>query len=96
MAKAALHQMTRTLAAEWAEDGVRVNAIAPWYVRTRRTSALLAEPDYYEAVVERTPMRRVGEPEEIAAAVAFLCLPAASYITGQCLAVDGGFSTFGF
>lgn len=96
MTKAALQQMTRNLACEWAEDGIRVNAVAPWYIRTRRTSALLSDPDYYEQVVERTPMRRIGEPEEVAAAVGFLCLPAASYITGECIAVDGGFLRHGF
>jgi len=96
MSKAALHQMTRNLAAEWADDGVRVNAVAPWYIRTRRTSGKLSNPDYLDEVLERTPLGRVGEVEEVAAAVAFLCLPAASYITGQCLAVDGGFTHYGF
>ena len=94
--KAALHQLTRNLACEWAGDGIRVNSVAPWYIRTRRTSPLLADPDYLDQVLERTPMGRVGEPEEVAAAVAFLCLPAASYITGECIAVDGGFLRFGF
>ncbi|MET0656030.1 MAG: SDR family oxidoreductase [Pseudoxanthomonas sp.] len=96
MTKAALQQLTRNLAVEWAEDGVRVNAVAPWYIRTRRTSGKLADADYYEEVIDRTPMRRIGEPEEVAAAVAFLCLPAASYITGECIAVDGGFLRYGF
>src|SRR3546814_2291927 len=72
MSKAAMHQMTRNLAVEWAEDGVRVNAVAPWYIRTRRTSGKLADPDYLDEVLLRTPMGRVGEPEEVAAAVAFL------------------------
>ena len=96
MSKAALHQMTRNLAVEWAEDGIRVNAVAPWYIRTRRTSGKLADPDYLDEVLMRTPMGRIGEPEEVAAAVAFLCLPAASYITGECIAVDGGFLRYGF
>ena len=96
MTKAALHQLTRNLACEWAEDGVRVNAVAPWYIRTRRTSESLAQPEYYEEVIARTPMRRIGEPEEVAAAVAFLCLPASSYVTGECIAVDGGFLRYGF
>jgi len=96
MTKAALHQLTRNLAVEWAEDGIRVNSVAPWYIRTRRTSAPLADPDYYDEVIARTPMRRIGEPEEVAAAVGFLCLPAASYITGECIAVDGGFLRYGF
>lgn len=96
MSKAAMQQMTRNLAVEWAEDGIRVNAVAPWYIRTRRTSPKLADPDYLDEVLLRTPMARIGEPQEVAAAVAFLCLPAASYITGQCLAVDGGFSQYGF
>ncbi|WP_407908255.1 SDR family oxidoreductase [Lysobacter claricitrinus] len=96
MAKAALHQMTRNLAIEWADDGVRVNSVAPWYIRTRRTSSKLSDPDYLDDVLVRTPLGRVGEPEEVAAAVAFLCLPAAGYITGECIAVDGGFLRYGF
>ena len=96
MSKAALHQLTRNLAVEWAGDGVRVNAVLPWYIRTRRTSTVLADADYLEAVLDRTPMARIGEPEEVAAAIAFLCLPASSYVTAQCLAVDGGFLNYGF
>lgn len=96
MSKAAMHQMTRNLAVEWAEDGIRVNAVAPWYIRTRRTSGALADPDYLDEVLLRTPLGRIGEPEEVAAAVAFLCLPAASYVTGECIAVDGGFLRYGF
>lgn len=96
MSKSALHQMTKNLACEWAEDGVRVNAVAPWYIRTRRTSDALSQPEYFDEVIARTPMRRIGEPEEVAAAVAFLCLPAASYVTGECIAVDGGFLRYGF
>ena len=96
MSKAALHQMTRNLAVEWAEDGIRVNAVAPWYIRTRRTSGPLSDPDYLDDVLLRTPMGRIGEPEEVAAAVAFLCLPASAYITGECIAVDGGFLRHGF
>jgi tropinone reductase I len=96
MSKAAMHQMTRNLAVEWAEDGVRVNCVAPWYIRTRRTSDKLADPDYLDEVLLRTPLGRIGEPEEVAAAVAFLCLPASSYVTGECIAVDGGFLRYGF
>ena len=94
--KAALHQLTKNLACEWASDGIRVNSVAPWYIRTRRTSNALAVPEYLDEVLERTPMGRIGEPEEVAAAVAFLCMPAASYITGECISVDGGFMRYGF
>ena len=96
MAKAAIAQLTRNLACEWAEDGIRVNAVAPWYIRTQRTEGPLADADYLDDVLARTPMGRIGEPEEVAATIAFLCLPASSYVTGECIAVDGGFLRYGF
>ena len=89
-------QLTRNLACEWAADGIRVNSVAPWYIRTQRTEGPLADLDYLDEVLARTPLERIGEPEEVAAAVAFLCMPAASYITGECIAVDGGFLRNGF
>lgn len=96
MTKAAMIQLTKNLSVEWANDNIRVNAIAPWYIRTPLADAVLQNNVYLNEVLNRTPMGRIGEPEEVAAAAAFLCMPAASYITGQCLAVDGGFSVFGF
>lgn len=96
MSKAAIVQLTKNLACEWAPDGIRVNCVAPWYIRTQRSEAALTNSDYLEEVLSRTPMGRIGEPEEVAAAVAFLALPCASYITGECIAVDGGFSRYGF
>ena len=95
MSKAAVVQMTRSLAAEWAKDGIRVNAVAPWYIRTPLAQPVLNDPVRLSAILARTPAGRIGEPAEVAAATAFLCMPAASYITGQCLAVDGGFSVAG-
>lgn len=96
MSKAAIVQMTKNLACEWAPDGIRVNCVAPWYIRTQRSEVALTDSEYLEEVLARTPMGRIGEPEEVAAAVAFLALPCASYITGECIAVDGGFSRYGF
>ncbi|MGZ5475580.1 MAG: SDR family oxidoreductase [Thermoanaerobaculia bacterium] len=95
MSKAAVIQMTRSIAAEWAKDGIRVNAVAPWYIRTPLAEPVLKDPARLAAIISRTPLGRVGEIEEVAGLTAFLCLPAASYITGQCIAVDGGFSVGG-
>lgn len=96
MSKAALIQMTRNLACEWAADGIRVNAVAPWYIRTPLAEQVLADETYREQVLARTPMGRIGDPSEVAGVVAFLCMPRAGYVTGQCLAVDGGFTVYGF
>ncbi|OWP64383.1 tropinone reductase [Hymenobacter amundsenii] len=96
MTKAALVQLTRNLAVEWAGLNIRVNCVAPWYIRTPLAETVLKNDDFRNSVIGRTPMGRVGEPEEVAAAAAFLCLPAAAYITGQTLAVDGGFTVNGF
>ena len=96
MTKAALIHLSRYWAVEWAADGIRVNAVAPWYIRTPLTEGVLSNEAYYHEVVGRTPMNRVGTPEEVAHAVTFFCMPASSYVTGQCLAVDGGFTQYGF
>ncbi len=88
--KAALVQLTKNLAVEWAEHGIRVNAVAPWYIKTPLVNHLLEDKDFLSEVHERTPMKRVGEPHEVADLVSFFCMPAASYITGQWVAVDGG------
>ena len=96
MSKAAMTQLTRNLAVEWAGNRIRVNMVAPWYTRTPLVEPLWENRDYYNEVLDRTPLGRIAEPEEVAAVVVFLCLPAASYVTGQCISVDGGFMIYGF
>ncbi len=96
MTKAAMIQMTRNLAVEWASLGVRVNAVAPWYIDTPLARQVLEDDGFRSAVLSRTPMGRIGEPEEVATVVAFLCMPGSGYVTGQCLAIDGGFAVNGF
>ncbi|MDQ3020659.1 MAG: SDR family oxidoreductase [Bacteroidota bacterium] len=96
MSKAALIHFTKYLAVEWAKDFIRVNAVAPWYIRTSLTEPVLNDPDKFEKILARTPMNRVGEPEEVASVIAFLSMPAASYVTGECISVDGGFLKYGF
>lgn len=89
--KAAVIQLSRNLAAEWAEYGIRVNTVSPWYTATEMAAPVLADPERLNLILSRTPLGKVGQPEDIAAAVAFLCMDKAGHITGQNLAVDGGF-----
>ena len=89
--KGALVNMTRALAVEWAPHRIRVNAVAPTYVRTEFIAPLLAQPELMAKVEAMTPLGRMAEPEEVAAAIHFLASPAASMITGHTLPVDGGF-----
>jgi NAD(P)-dependent dehydrogenase (short-subunit alcohol dehydrogenase family) len=89
--KGAIVNMTRALAVEWAPNGLRVNAVAPTYVRTDLTAQILKDPELVARIEAMTPMRRLAEPHEVAAAIAFLVSPAAAIITGHVLAVDGGF-----
>ncbi len=96
MSKAALDQLTRNLSVEWAEDNIRVNSIAPWYIDTPLVEHLMKDEKYYNAVIERTPMKRIGKPREVASLAAYLCMEESSYITGQIIAVDGGFTVNGF
>ncbi|XP_028757138.1 tropinone reductase homolog At2g29260, chloroplastic [Neltuma alba] len=94
--KGAINQLTKNLACEWAKDNIRCNAVAPWYIRTSMVEQVLSNEEYLEEVYSRTPLRRLGDPAEVSSLVAFLCLPASSYITGQIICVDGGMTVNGF
>jgi 3-oxoacyl-[acyl-carrier protein] reductase len=94
-AKAGLVQLMKTLAVAWSKYGIRANAVAAGLIRTRQTAAFAEQPELTAPVLARTPLRRLGEPADIANAVLFLTSGAACYITGQTLAVDGGFSISG-
>jgi len=91
-AKAGVVQMTKTLAAAWASEGIRVNAVAPGLVRSNMTARIQGLPDLTRRDFERIPLARWGTAEDVAPAVLFLASPAARFITGQTLPVDGGYS----
>lgn len=90
--KAGVEQLTRSLAIAWADDGIRVNAIAPGFIVTEQSARARQDPAFTSAVEARTPMRRWGQPDDIAGAALFLASDAAAFITGICLPVDGGYS----
>jgi NAD(P)-dependent dehydrogenase (short-subunit alcohol dehydrogenase family) len=89
--KGAVVNMTRAFAVEWAREKIRVNAVAPTWVRTGFIQPLLEKPELMNEIARITPMGRIAEPEEVAAAILFLASPAAAMTTGHVLAVDGGF-----
>lgn len=94
--KAAIIQMTKVMAMEWGERGIRVNAVGPWYFRTPLTEGILSDQAYLDSILAVTPLKRVGELPEVASPVVFLASDAAGYITGQTLFIDGGMSIHGF
>ncbi|XP_020089870.1 tropinone reductase homolog At5g06060-like [Ananas comosus] len=93
--KGAINQLAKNLACEWAKDNIRANCVAPWFTMTPLVAPYLDEQTLAK-IRSCTPVGRVAKPEEVSSAVAFLCLPAASYITGQTITVDGGMTINGF
>ena len=91
--KAAVHMMTKSLASDYANQNIRVNAIAPGYVKTDITNLPKKYEHWYSTWSKQTPMTRMADPHEIASAALFLCSPASSYVTGEVLVVDGGYTT---
>ncbi|XP_074270858.1 tropinone reductase-like [Silene latifolia] len=94
--KGALHQLTRNLACEWAKDNIRVNVVAPGSIATPLNQRVSSDEKKFSGMNARIPLGRIGEANEISSVVAFLCLPASSYVTGQAIVVDGGFSVNAF
>ena len=90
--KSAVHMMTKSLASDYAEFNIRVNAIAPGYIKTPMTNLPKENEHWYAQWNKLTPMGRMGNPEEVATAALFLCSPASSYVTGEVLVIDGGYS----
>lgn len=95
MTKAAIIQLTKHLAVEWAMDNIRVNTVSPWYIDTPLAQPVLTDPERLKKILDRTPMQRVGRPDEISSLVAYLAMDKASYITGQNINVDGGMMSKG-
>ncbi|KAL9238743.1 hypothetical protein vseg_013126 [Gypsophila vaccaria] len=93
--KGAMNQLAKSLAREWAKDNIRTNSVAPWFIRTPLTEWVLDNTEVMNVVRSRTPLKRVGEVGDVAPVVAFLCMPASSYITGQIICIDGGLSING-
>lgn len=92
--KGAIEQLTKVLALEWAESNVQVNALAPTYFETELTRPLFEDPERNRFITERTPMKRWGQPHELAGAVVFLASDASNFVTGQTLLVDGGWTAW--
>jgi NAD(P)-dependent dehydrogenase (short-subunit alcohol dehydrogenase family) len=90
--KGGVAQLTKALAVAWAAEGIRVNAIAPGWIATEFTRGLVEDEGRSAAIVDRTPMQRWGEPNDLGGAVVFLCSAAARFITGAILPVDGGYA----
>lgn len=90
--KAAVHHLTKSLAAEWADRNVRINAVAPTYIRTPLNQFVEQNQEMYQRWTDSTPMTRLGEPEEVASVILFLASDAASLMTGSVVAVDGGYT----
>jgi NAD(P)-dependent dehydrogenase (short-subunit alcohol dehydrogenase family) len=92
--KGAVHMLTKALATEWAKSGVRVNALAPGYVATDMTLKMRERPELFNVWLDMTPMGRIGEPSEIAAAIIYMAFPASTYVTGAILSIDGGYTAW--
>ncbi|KAM1525244.1 hypothetical protein COP2_009941 [Malus domestica] len=94
--KGAVIQIAKNLACEWAKDNIRTNTVAPWAVNTGAKVENDGHAEDFRRLIGRTPISRLAQPNEISSLVSFLCLPAASFINGQVISVDGGFTVSGF
>lgn len=90
--KAAIIQLTKSLAVEWAPYSIRVNSVAPWFTATKRINNMLHDKSLNDFVINNTPLKTIASPDQIAHAVAFLAMDSSNYITGETIVVDGGFS----